>query len=124
MCSTTNLEWVKALGADRVIDYTQTDFTQSDEAYDLIFDAVGKISPARSKPSLNEKGIFLSVLGNTEKEKTEDLIFLKKLIEAGKIKTVIDRCYPLEQLVEAHRYAETGHKKGNVVISVGHGSKT
>jgi NADPH:quinone reductase-like Zn-dependent oxidoreductase len=124
VCSSTNLEWVKALGADRVIDYTQPDFTQNRETYDLIFDAAGKISPAESKRSLNEKGVFLSVLGNSDKEKTEDLISLKKLIEARKMKTVIDRCYPLEQLAEAHRYVETGHKKGNVVISVGHGSRT
>jgi NADPH:quinone reductase-like Zn-dependent oxidoreductase len=120
VCSTTNLAWVQALGADQVIDYTAEDFTQSGATYDLIFDAVGKGSSARSRGCLNEKGVFLSVLGSSDKEKAEDLVFLKELIEAGKIKTVIDRCYPLAQIVEAHRYVETGHKKGNVVISVDH----
>ena len=124
VCSTANLEWVKTLGADRVIDYTEEDFTQGGETYDIIFDAVGKSSSSRSKRSLNAKGVFLSVLGSSGKETTADLIFLKQLIEAGRIKSVIDRRYPLEQTVEAHRYVETGHKKGNVVITVEQSSKT
>ena len=124
VCSTTNVAWVKALGADRVIDYTEEDFTQAGETYDVIFDAVGKSSAARSKRSLNANGVFLSVLGSSGKETTEDLIFLKQLIEAGRIQSAIDRCYPLEQIVEAHRYVETGHKKGNVVITVEQRSKT
>lgn len=146
VCSTANLGLVKSLGADKVIDYTQEDFTKNGETYDIILDTVvGKTSFSRCKGSLTPKGLYLAVAGGLQEavqmlwtsmtggkrvvfgattESKEDLIFLKELIEAGKIKAVIDRRYPLAQTAEAHRYTDKGHKKGNVVITVEHSSKT
>ncbi len=144
VCSTTNLELVKSLGADKVIDYTKEDFTKNGEAYDIILDTVGNVSFSRCKNSLKQQGRLLlvaaglpqfvqmlwtsmigskKVIGAQAPERTEDLIFLKNLVEAGKIKPAIDRRYPLEQTAEAHEYAEKGHKKGNVVITVEHNNK-
>jgi NADPH:quinone reductase-like Zn-dependent oxidoreductase len=125
VCSTANLELVKSLGANQVIDYTQEDFTQSGETYDVIFDAVGKLSSAHGKKALKKTGIYLNVLRDSGSgEKREELIYLKELIEVGKIEAVIDRCYPFEQIPEAHRYVDQGHKKGNVVITMEHNNKT
>jgi NADPH:quinone reductase-like Zn-dependent oxidoreductase len=139
VCSTTNVTLVKSLGADQVIDYTQEDWTRSGETYDLLFDAVGKTSFPGCLKALKKEGVYLqplaapalslhmlwagmtsskTLIGGTATPKTEDLIFLKELVEAGKIKPVIDRCYPLEQIVAAHRYVDQGHKKGDVVITV------
>ncbi|MFX0056153.1 MAG: NAD(P)-dependent alcohol dehydrogenase [Promethearchaeota archaeon] len=117
VCSESNFEMVRSLGADNLIDYRTTDFTQTGEKYDVIFDAVGKISSSGSEAAMKENGIFLSI-GSQGKEKTEELIELKEIIEEGKLKSVIDRTYPLEEIVEAYRYVDTGRKKGNVVITL------
>jgi len=145
VCSAARLEFVKSLGADKVIDYAKEDFTQNGETYDLIFDVLGKGSFSTVKHSLKPNGILLfasfkmkqliqmlwtsktggkKVICAIAPGSVEDLHSVKELIEAGKIKAIIDRCYPLEQTAEAHRYVEQGHKKGNVVIIVRHGSKT
>ena len=143
--STGKLDMLRSIGADHVIDYTIEDFTKNGEIYDVIFDVVGTISFSRSERSIKQNGTYLlanpmrsqmvrgpwtrmtsskKVIMETASGTIEDLIFLRELIEAGKLKTVIDRRYPLEQIAEAHRYVETGQKKGNVVITVGHNAKT
>ena len=123
VCSTPNLELVRSLGADNVIDYTKEDFTQSGETYDVVFDAVDKYQ-GDFRPALKETGTYLNVDKSSDDIKKKDVPFLlqdlKALIEAGKLKAVIDRRYPWEQIVEAHRYVDGGHKKGNVVITVAH----
>lgn len=117
VCGSRNVELVNSLGADQVIDYTQQDPFDSDPIFDVIFDAVGKTAASSWKNALRQSGVFLTVQSST-KETMANLLFLKERIEAGKIKPVIGRCYPLDQVAEAHRYVETGHKVGNVVLSV------
>jgi len=145
VCSTANLEMVKSLGADKVIDYTKEDYAESGDSYDLILDTVGKTSFSHGKKSLKKNGVFLPVVmnltelvqivwtsmrggkkvkGGVAGERVEDLEFFKELFEKGELKPVIDRSYPLEQTVEAFRYVENGHKKGNVVITVEHNIKS
>lgn len=142
--STSKLDVLRLIGADHVIDYTQDDFTKNGETYDVIFDTIGKISFSRSVRSLKQNGHYIlanpvlsdmvqglwtsmisskKVMFEFASYTAEDLVFLKELIEAGKIKSVIDRSYPLEQVAEAHRYVDKGLKKGNVVITLGHNNK-
>jgi NADPH:quinone reductase-like Zn-dependent oxidoreductase len=142
VCSTRNLELVKSLGAHRVIDYTKDDFTKRGQTYDIIFDAVGKSSFARCQNALTQRGVYVTTVPTpgflfqvlrtsrsrgkraafvapglrSVSDKAKDLTFLKELSEAGKLSSVIDRSYRLDQIREAHRYVETGHKRGNVVI--------
>jgi NADPH:quinone reductase-like Zn-dependent oxidoreductase len=144
VCSSSNVELVKSIGADKVIDYTKEDFTQSGNTYDVIFDAVGKTTFSKAKKALNKNGVFLeagiglgifphvlwtSISGSKKakiaatglrppKERTKDLVLLKQLLEEGKIKPVIDKTYPMNEIVKAHAYVDKGHKKGNVVIRV------
>jgi NADPH:quinone reductase-like Zn-dependent oxidoreductase len=150
VCSTANLELVRSLGANKVVDYTREDFTRSSQTYDIIFDVVAKSSFSRCKNALKPEGVYLTTFPSpgvmlqaiwTSKfsskkaifaatglrpasEKVKDLLFLKELTEIGKIKPVIDRRYPLEQIAEAHRYVEKGHKKGSVIITFEHNDKT
>jgi NADPH:quinone reductase-like Zn-dependent oxidoreductase len=121
VCSTANLELVRSLGADACVDYTSEDFAERGERYDLIFDAVAKRSPSECKNALAPEGTFVTTKAGLAKETTEDLIFLKALVEAGELRAVIDRRYPLDRIVDAHRYVEQGHKKGNVVVTVAQG---
>jgi NADPH:quinone reductase-like Zn-dependent oxidoreductase len=119
VCSTSNLELVKSLGADHVIDYTKEDFSSREERYDVIFDTLAKFPKSQYSNVLAQNGIFVTMAKLDSKESMENLIFIKELVEAGNLKAVIDRCYPLEDMVEAHRYVDSGHKKGNIVITVG-----
>ena len=140
VCSTPRLEFVKSLGADKVIDYTKEDFTQNGETYDLIFDILGRSSFSKLKRSLKPNGIYLlasfktkallqmlwtSLTGSKQKvicafanETPDSLTFVKKLVEEGKVKAIVDKSFPMEQAAEAHRYVEQGHKQGNVVIAI------
>ena len=118
VCSTANLDLVKSLGADHVIDYTKEDLSSREERYDIVFDTVGKFPKSISSKILASSGKFVTMARMDSKESMKNLIFIRELIEAGEIKVVIDRCYPLEDMVEAHRYVDAGHKQGNVVITM------
>lgn len=117
VCSTTNINLVKSLGADNVVDYSQRDFTKMEAQFDIVFDAVGKTSKSACKNVLKPGGKYISVM-NLPKKNQNDLLFLKELVESGKLKTVIDRRYTPVQIREAHAYVEKFHKKGNVIINV------
>jgi NADPH:quinone reductase-like Zn-dependent oxidoreductase len=117
VCSGSNLDMVRSIGADKVIDYTKEDFRKNGETYDVIFDTVRKLKRSGCRRSLGKNGVFILSWSLT-KESNEDLIHLKELVEAGKLRPVIDRTYPLEEVVEAHRYVDKGHKRGNVIITV------
>jgi NADPH:quinone reductase-like Zn-dependent oxidoreductase len=118
VCGPAGLGMVKSLGADRVIDYTKDDFSAGGARYDTIFDTVGKCPKSQYARALKPEGAFVTVAKLNTKQSEEEFIFIIGLIEAGKIRAVIDRCYPLELMVQAHRYVEAGHKKGNVVITM------
>ena len=118
VCSTSNIDMVKSLGADHVIDYTKEDFSSREERYDVIFDTLAKFPKSEYSKILKPNGTYVSMAKLSTKESMDNLVSIKELIEKGEIKAVIDRCYPLEDMVEAHRYVDAGHKKGNVVITV------
>lgn len=123
VCSTRNFDLMKSLGADHVIDYKKEDFSQNGEQYDFIFDAVGKTTKAQCRKSLAPNGTFATIMkggSSNKKKRAEDLRYIKGIIEAGEIQAVIERRYPMEQIVEAHHYVEQGHKTGNVVITIAH----
>ncbi len=119
VCSTANLDMVQSLGANHVLDYTKEDIAVREERYDIIFDTVAKLPKSAYTKALASNGSYVTIARLNSKESLENLTFIRELIEAGEIQAVIDRCYPLEQMVEAHRYVDAGHKKGNVVIAVG-----
>jgi NADPH:quinone reductase-like Zn-dependent oxidoreductase len=118
VCSMSNIEMVKSLGADHVIDYTKDDFSSIEERYDVIFDTLAKFPQSQYSKVLKPNGTYVSMAKLSTKESMDNLIFIKELVEKGEIKAFIDRCYRLEDMVEAHRYVDAGHKKGNVVIAV------
>jgi len=118
VCSGANLVLVRSLGADKVVDYAKEDLVESGDRYDVIFDAVGKTSRSRCKNALTQQGTYISVNQGNPRPRVEDLALLMKLVETKQIRSVIDRRYSLEEIPEAHRYVEEGHKKGNVVVTV------